>query len=146
MDERDAFALHLGRVSRGWRARLDGRLRPTGLTQARWSTLLQLSRVGGGMTQRELADRLGVEGATIGRILDALEKQGLVERRPVEGDRRAYHIHLTAAARPILKEINRIAASLRRELLGGISGPDLRRCMAVLQSIGERLEQRPEDR
>ncbi len=146
MDEREGFALHLGRVSRGWRARLDGRLRRTGLTQARWSTLLHLSRSRGGMTQRELADRLGVEGATIGRILDALEKQGLVERRPVEGDRRAYHIHLTAAAQPILKEINRIAASLRRELLAGISAPELRRCMAVLQSIGERLEKCPEDR
>jgi len=146
MDEREAFALHLGRVSRGWRARLDGRLRHTGLTQARWSTLLHLSLSGGGVTQRELADLLGVEGATIGRILDALEKQGLVERRPVDGDRRAYHIHLTAAAQPILKEINRIAASLRRELLGGISAQDLRRCVAVLQSIDERLEKRPEDR
>lgn len=146
MDEREAFALHLGRVSRGWRARLDGTLRPTGLTQARWSTLLHLSRSGGGVTQRELADRLGVEGATIGRILDALEKQGLVERRPVEGDRRAYHIHLTAAAQPILKEINRIAASLRRELLEGISARDLRTCIAVLQGIGARLEKRPEDR
>lgn len=146
MDEREAFALQLGRVSRGWRARLDDRLRATGLTQARWTTLLQLSRGGAGMTQRELADRVGVEGATIGRLLDALERQGLVERRSVNGDRRAYHIHLTAAAQPILKEINRIAASLRRELLAGISARDLRTCIAVLRGIGERLEKRPEDR
>jgi MarR family transcriptional regulator, transcriptional regulator for hemolysin len=145
MDEREVFAQHLGRVSRGWRARLDQRLRATGQTQARWSALLHLSRSGGGMTQRELADRLGIEGATIGRILDALEKQGLVERRPVEGDRRAYHIHLTAAAQPLLKEINRIAASLRRELLAGITAQDLRACIAVLRRVGERLEKRADD-
>lgn len=146
MDDREAFALHLGRVSRAWRARLDERLRCAGLTQARWHALWQLSLGGEGMTQRELADRVGVEGATIGRILDGLQKKGLIERRPVDGDRRAYHIHLTAAARPILEEINRIAASLRRELLAGASAAQLRTCIAVLQGIGKRLEKRPEER
>ncbi|TAK82277.1 MAG: MarR family transcriptional regulator [Betaproteobacteria bacterium] len=146
MDVREAFTLQLSRISRGWRARLDERLRDTGLTQARWTTLLHLARGAEGMTQRELARRLGVEGATIGRLLDGLEKQALIERRDVSGDRRAYHIHLTAAAQPVLKEINSIAASLRRELLAGISADDLTTCTAVLRDIGERLEKHPEDR
>lgn len=140
---REAFALQLSRVSRGWRARLDERLRATGLTQARWSALLHLARGAEGMTQRELARRLGVEGPTVGRLLDGLQKQGLIERRAVPGDRRAYHIHLTGAAQPVLREINRIAAALRRELLAGIAVKDLATCSAVLREIGERLEKRP---
>jgi MarR family transcriptional regulator, transcriptional regulator for hemolysin len=139
-DLREAFALQLARISRGWRARLDERLRGTGLTQARWSTLLDLARGGEGMTQRDLAERLGVEGATIGRLLDALEKQGLVERRPVKGDRRAYHVYLTAAARPILAQIDAVVDGLRAELLADISAAQLETCVAVLAGIGSRLD------
>lgn len=142
MDVEETFALTLARVSRSWRAALDARLRESGFTQARWYTLLQLSRGREGMSQRELAALVGVEGPTIGRLLDALEMQGLIERRPVNGDRRAYHIHLTAAAQPLLKEINRTATGLRRELLADIPAEDLDTCVTVLQGIGDRLEAR----
>ena len=142
MDDQESFALELARISRSWRATLDARLRDQGFTQARWYTLLQLSKGGERMTQRELADRVGVEGPTIGRLLDTLEKQGLIERRAVDGDRRANHIHLTAAAQPLLKEINRSVVTLRRELLGSISPADLGTCLTVLRSIGDRLEER----
>jgi MarR family transcriptional regulator for hemolysin len=140
MDLREAFALELGRVSRRWRTRLDERLKVTGLTQARWSTLLHLYRGGPCMTQRELAERAGIEGPTLVRLLDALEAQGLIERRPVEGDRRAKHIRLTDAAQPLLAQINGIAADLRREIFADLRAGDLRTGLAVLQSIGDRLE------
>lgn len=140
MDAREALALELARISRRWRARLDERLRHTGLTQARWSALLHLARGGEGLTQRELAERIGVEGPTIGRLLDALEAQGLIERRPVTGDRRAHHIHLTAAAQPVLAEISSIAAALRQEILADIPADDLAACLALLRTIGDRLE------
>ena len=142
MEREEAFAQALGRVSRGWRAALDARLRNCSFTQARWYALLHLSRGEPGMTQRELAARVGVEGPTIGRLLDTLERQGLIERRPVDGDRRANHIHLTEAAQPLLAEINHTVVSLRQELLEGISPGDLDTCMSVLQTIGDRLEQR----
>jgi MarR family transcriptional regulator for hemolysin len=141
MDTEETFALTLAQVSRSWRAALDARLRVSGFTQARWYTLLQLSR-GQGMTQRELAERVGVEGPTIGRLLDALEMQGLIERRPASADRRANRLHLTTAAQPLLKEINRAAAALRRDLLTGIPIEDLDTCVKVLKRIGDRLEQR----
>src|SRR5690606_9590629 len=140
MDPREAFALDLGRVSRRWRARLDERLKVTGLTQARWSTLLHLSRAGECLTQRELAARVGIEGPTLVRLLDALEAQGLIERLPVEGDRRANSIRLTEAAQPLLAQINRIAADLRREILAGVPVEDLETCQRVLRHIGDRLE------
>lgn len=135
-----AFVLQLSAVSRRWRAALDSRLRHTGLTQARWSALVQISRAGEALTQRELAVRIGVEGPTIGRLLDGLERQGLVERRAVRGDRRAHHTHLTAAARPLLKEITAIADGLRGELLAGIPAREIEVCTSVLARIAGRLE------
>ena len=139
-DIEETFALELARVSRSWRARLDERLRHTGLTQARWMALLVLSRAERRLTQRELAKRIGIEGPTLVRLVDALEQQGLVVRCPVESDRRAHHVCLTEIAAPILAEIDRIAAGLRHELLEGLSDRDIRTCVAALQLINARLD------
>ncbi|MFC7692871.1 MarR family transcriptional regulator [Paeniroseomonas aquatica] len=71
-----------------------------GLTEARWLALLALARGGDGMTQKDLAQRLLIEGPTLVRTLDWLERQGLVERRESTQDRRAKTLHLTVQATP----------------------------------------------
>ena len=139
MDTGAEFAVELGRISRRWRTRLDERLRQTGLTQARWIVLLQLSR-GGEMSQRDLAERIGVEGPTLVRVLDKLEDQGLVARRACEDDRRVKRIDLTPAARPVLDEITRISTQLRQELLADVPGAEIERALQVLKILGDRLE------
>lgn len=142
MPAREAFATELSNLGRRWRNRLNERLKHTGLTQARWSTLLLLSRAGGRVTQRELAELAAIEGPTLVRLLDALESQGLVERLPVADDRRAKHIRLTPSAKSLLEDINRIAADLRQEVLEGVQPADLETCLRVMRQIRERLEKR----
>lgn len=144
MEIRQEFTLELARAARTWRARLDERLRHTGLTQARWVTLAYLSLSGGGLTQRALAELVGVEGPTLGRCLDSLEAQGLIERRPDDRDRRAKLVHLTESAGPVLEEINHIAANLRHELLSEVTTEELLTCVAIFRSI-ERKMKRPEN-
>ena len=139
MDAGEQFALELGRVNRQWRKRLDERLRHTGLTQARWVVLLLLSR-SGPVPQKDLAEAVGVEGPTLVRVLDKLERQGLVERRASGADRRVKHVHLAPAAHPLLAEITTIAAALRRELLADVAAPDLHTAHQVLRAVGDRLE------
>ena len=139
MDLGVAFALELVRVSRRWRVRLDERVKHTGLTQARWITLLELSR-SGPMSQRELADKIGLEGPTVVRLLDALEKKGLAERRRCGGDRRVNKIHLSQAAQPLLQEITTISDNLRADILADISAADLSTAHRVLRLIGDQLE------
>ena len=63
MDLAATFASELVRVTRRWRTRADELLHLTGLTQARWITLLELAR-SGPMSQRDLAAKIGVEGPT----------------------------------------------------------------------------------
>jgi len=135
----EEFALELSRVSRRWRARLDERLKHTGLTQARWVTLLYLANTGP-VSQRELAGMIGIEGPTLVRLLDHLEQQGLIERRGSDADRRVNVIHLTDRAKPLLDEITRIAAELRRELLADIPAGDLAVAGRVLKAIADKLE------
>jgi len=135
----EQFAIEIGRVSRQWRKRLDERLKETGLTQARWLVLLHLSRAGP-LSQRELAEIVGIEGPTLVRLLDSLEGQGLVERRVGEDDRRVKQVHLTDAAGPLLVVISGIAVSLRKQALANIEEGELRAAWKVLRDIGDRLE------
>jgi len=94
---RDQFPLTNARVARRWRKLLDERLKDLGVTQARWFTMVCLQRGGGGLTQRELARLMTIENPTLVRLLDSLEEQGLIERRPSERDRRARLLYLTNA-------------------------------------------------
>jgi MarR family transcriptional regulator for hemolysin len=136
----ETFASELGRVHRKWRARLDDRLKDTGLTHARWHALLTIWRQQEPPpTQRELAQSLGIEGPTLVRILDALEKEGLIERCAAE-DRRAKFIKATKAARPLMAKIERIAGDLRTELLRDIPEEHLAIATGVLRDIGDKLE------
>lgn len=139
MNVGEQFAIELGRVNRQWRKRLDERLKESGLTQARWLVLLHLSRTGP-LSQRDLAELIGVEGPTLVRVLDKLEHQGLVERRVCGDDRRVKRVHLAQAARPVLADITSIATALRKELLAQVDDDELRAAWKVLKDIGDRLE------
>ncbi|MFZ5719121.1 MAG: MarR family transcriptional regulator [Pseudomonadota bacterium] len=127
-------------VHRRWRARLDERLRQTGLTQSRWQLLLVLSKAGGGLLQRELAERVGIEASTLVRQLDGLQRDGLIIREPVAGDRRAKLVRLEPGAEPVLEKITGVADALRDQILNGVPNDDLATTLSVLRHISERLE------
>ncbi len=112
-------------------------MRPLGMSQATWRTLFWLERHGEGITQRALAEYMGIEGPTLVRLLDNLERSGLVERRPSPTDRRANTLHLTSKARPVLKTINRIADELRAEFLEGLDDEALRITRDVMLRMAE---------
>src|SRR4029450_4861974 len=104
-------------------------------TRARWGTLYWIKVFGDSVNQPALADRIGVEQPTLGRVLRDLEAEGLIERLPGKDDRRAKVIRLTAAAKPGMGEIERIQNTVRAKLLKGISANDLSTCMSVFANI-----------
>lgn len=138
--ERERIGLDLGRLARLWRARLDERLAPLGLTQAKWVILLHLDRCGGHLPQRELVIRVGVEGPTLVRVLDGLERRGLIERRDCPTDRRSKIVTLTPAAAPLIAQIAAIAGALREEALAGLDDDALSACHAALRRMAANLE------
>ncbi len=140
MTDEHRFGMQLGHLTRGWRAELDRRLADLGLSQARWLVLLRLARFAEPPTQRELAQSVGVEGPTLARLLDSLEKQGLVQRQAVLEDRRAKKILLSDTALPLIEKIENIANVLRIELFEGVSEEDLRVSMRVHSQILANLE------
>lgn len=129
--KREKIGPQLSRISRRWRAKLDERLGRLGLTQAKGITLLYLSRAGGSLPQGDLAERVGVEGPTLVRILDGLERKGLIERRVNPDDRRTNSVHITPEAEQTVGEILSIAAEVRDTVLSGVSDEEL----AVLEGV-----------
>jgi MarR family transcriptional regulator for hemolysin len=127
-------------VSKRWRQLLQIALRETGAQKAGWQTLFWLSLSGSAATQRELARRIGVRESTIARALDALEEQGLVERKASSDDRRVNAVALTDAAQPAIAEINSKAKELRDQVLSQIDPGDLDVAVRVLGQIAERLD------
>jgi MarR family transcriptional regulator for hemolysin len=136
----EQLGMAIGEVARCWRTKLNERLRPLGLSQARWMVLLHLSKRGDGVVQKELAEWLGIEGPTLVRILDRMTEDGWIERRESTTDRRAKTVHLTEQSFAIIKQINKVAAQLRGEFLADIEPADIEACMRVLQHIKQTAE------
>ena len=136
----EQLGMTIGEVARYWRTKLNERLRPLGLSQARWMVLLHLSKRGDGVVQKDLAEWLSIEGPTLVRILDGMTKDGWIERHESPSDRRAKTVHLTKQSCVIIKRINKIAAQLRSELLTGIDPADAEACMRVLLQIKQTAE------
>jgi MarR family transcriptional regulator for hemolysin len=129
------FSQGLTFVARRWRNLMNEELRAVGQSQARWGTLYWIAVFGDTVNQTELADRIGVEQPTLGRVLRDLEAEGLIERAAGSSDRRAKVIRLTPAAKPVMKQINRIQDAVRARLLRGIDPEDLTVCMSVFAQI-----------
>ncbi|MDK8462376.1 MarR family transcriptional regulator [Marinobacter sp. SS13-12] len=137
---RDQFPFAVARVTRRWRKLLDERLKDLGVTQARWTTMVYLQKGGEGLTQRELARLMAIENPTLVRLLDSLEQQGLIERRPCPNDRRARRLHLTPDGTEFMNVLTERAAKLREEMLEGISDEDIEGAVAVFHKIMENAE------
>ena len=75
-------------------------LRAIGLSIPQFDVLSTLTEREG-LSQQELANRLYVTKGNVSGLIDRLVESGLVERRPLEGDRRSHALHLTRAGRAL---------------------------------------------
>ena len=137
----ETFGPLLHGTARAWRLKLDERLRPLGMTQAKWRTLLHLSLVNRPITQAEIAGRLGIEEPTLVNLLHRLEDAGWVKRESSAEDRRCKWVKLQRRAQRVIGTIDQAATQLRQELISDIPPRDLDVCMRVLEMIRTKAEQ-----
>ena len=135
------FGFRVARIARRLRQAVDSELGAYGLTEATWRPLAYVGRLGEGVRQRELAAALGIEGPSLVRLLDSLERRGLIVRREHKGDRRVRGIYLTPPGRELQRRVLRISDTIQQRLLAAIRPADLVACERVLGVIERALEE-----
>lgn len=97
---------------------------------------LRLLSVNDGVSQRDLADMLHVARPTVTKMLQGMEKSGLVERRPDQADQRLTRVYLTAAGRRAAKEMGVVAAGYVNATIATLPEADRRELARLLEELG----------
>jgi MarR family transcriptional regulator, transcriptional regulator for hemolysin len=117
---------------------VERRLQATGGSLVTWLILQTLGEQEGEL-QRQLAERLCIEGPTMTRHLDRLEADGLIERRPDPVDRRGTRVHPTELGRQRLHDMREVMERSERDLLAGLTADDIDRFEALLKRVRENI-------
>lgn len=126
-------------LGRRWRKTLDNQLAAQGLSDAVWTPLVHLHRLGDGISQTELASAVGLDGSSLVRLLDALVAQGLIERQAHASDRRIKLVHLTAAGRRTAGSIRKRLAAIEDELLADLDDATANTVLRAFEQIEARI-------
>jgi MarR family transcriptional regulator for hemolysin len=117
---------------------VERRLQATGGSLVTWLILQTLGEQEGEL-QRQLAERLCIEGPTMTRHLDRLEADGLIERRPDRADRRGTRVHPTQAGRERLHAMREVMERSEQDLLDGLTAAEIDQFEAMLKRVRENV-------
>jgi DNA-binding MarR family transcriptional regulator len=135
-----AAVLAMIRIVRSFTEATTRMAREHDLNLPRLEVLLCLSD-GEGISQQELSERLLVTKGNVCMTLQAMEAEGLVERRTDEADQRAHRLYMTNAGRQRLAKTKPAREALMARTLGGLSPDEYR----TLRKLLGRIEQTFDD-
>jgi DNA-binding MarR family transcriptional regulator len=133
--------LHLLRTGDAVFRVINGHLHEHGISQGRFTVMMLLwVEEEAALTPAELADRAMVTRATITGLLDTMERDGLIERRPCDHDRRMLRVSLTKTAQAQLKQI--LPEHFRRmaELLIPLKPSERKTLLALLRKVATQAD------
>ncbi|MEE4539098.1 MAG: MarR family transcriptional regulator [Erythrobacter sp.] len=136
--EADEIVFLVEEVPRKLRKVFDASTAKFGLSRTQWRAIAYLYR-SPGLTQTELARHLDLERASVGHVIDQLEKAHFVERRSIEGNRRVWSLHLLPKAIEILPSLRLEADAIYTQLLTGISATELATVKNLLVKLSGNL-------
>jgi MarR family transcriptional regulator for hemolysin len=118
---------------------LDTELRDkVGITFGQWKVIVTLMNENG-LTQKEIADKLGLEGPTLIPIIDKLEKDGLVIRKVGAEDRRINRIYYTEKSEASWDKMLECALRIRQISVKNIPEQNIDIMRNVLNKIWQNL-------
>jgi len=125
--------LHL--TAHAWRLAIDRRLKGNGLSMNSWLAVATIASENEPMTQKALAQVLGLEEASVVPLIDRLVRKNLVQRVQPEEDRRKRLLLVTEQGSEVFRRVKIEADALRNELLANIDEQDLAVTEKVLQQL-----------
>jgi MarR family transcriptional regulator, transcriptional regulator for hemolysin len=135
---REPLGLYLTKVSRIVSRAFDDALAEAGGSLPVWLVLISLkSRQLA--SQRELADAVGIQGATLSHHLNAMEAAGLVTRRRDPRNRRLHVVELTPDGDALFFRLREVASAFDQRLRAGLAGQDVDQLEALLARLRENV-------
>ncbi len=126
-------------TAKAFQRSLDVELRKNvGVTLGQWRVVWALM-LQPGLTQKDLAEKVGIEGATLVPIIDKMEKENLLKRKPDSNDRRANRIYLTPKADSLWESMIECAIRIRKSSTKNISDADMQLTLETLRKISKNL-------
>jgi MarR family transcriptional regulator for hemolysin len=114
-----------------------------GVSEAAAAPLLWIERLGNDVRQNALAEAVGIEGASLVRLLDELQASGLITREPDPADRRANAVNLTEAGWAVVHEVNDALMALRLEVFTSVPRKDIEATLRVFEAIESAAAETP---
>ncbi len=140
IDIRLIFAIMNGKVSSAINRKLQRNFSAAGIsiTPEQWTVMLHLAERDG-VTQQQLCNAVYKDKPSMTRLIDAMERANLVERRPDPHDRRANTVHLTAHGHEVKERAQKTALVTLKEALRGLRLDDLRTCQGAMRTVFENI-------
>jgi DNA-binding MarR family transcriptional regulator len=135
------FAVINGKVSSAINRCMHRDFRNAGLeiTPEQWTILMFLWQ-NDGVTQKTISDATYKDKPSITRLIDNLEKQGLVTRSQNTKDRRSNKIFLTKKGQELYPTVKKITLKTMQEGLNGLTEKDISQAQYLLKKIFENLQ------
>ncbi|WP_166285257.1 MarR family winged helix-turn-helix transcriptional regulator [Candidatus Nitrosotalea sp. FS] len=138
-DFENSMGFVVNMTAKAFQKSFDIELRKTaGVSLSQWRVVGALV-IQPGLTQKEIADKVGIEGATLVPIIDKMEKEGLLKRKPDSSDRRVNRIYLTQKADSLWESMVECALKIRKSSTKNISENDIQTTLETLRKISQNL-------
>lgn len=134
------LGLRLAGTAKAVSQAFDDALAAVGGSRPSWLVLMSL-KVRSVANQRELAEAVGIRGATLTQHLDAMESRGLLTRRRSPENRRVHLVELTADGEAAFHRMRRAATAFDERLHRNID-PDQ---TAQLEQLLDRMRSNAQD-
>jgi MarR family transcriptional regulator for hemolysin len=122
--EVEPIGLEVARTAKVLSRAFDDGLAAAGGSLPTWLVLVSLM-AGRHGSQRDLADAVGIEGATLTHHLNRMEAAGLVTRRRDPGNRRVHQVELTPDGEATFRSLRGHVADFDRQLRAGFTNDEL---------------------
>ena len=127
---------HIGRARRTIVEAIDQELAPLDISHAQWIVVMLLGD-GAASTAAELCKILIYDPGAMTRLLDRLEKKGVLRRVRTADDRRAVRLELTADGSKLYPRILQALVQVFNRLLRGFTKSEVRQLEQLLARMAE---------
>jgi len=139
-DYQDRIGFIVKSTAKAFESAFDQQLRrKTDITVTQSRVIGTLALVKDGMTQKEIANTIGIEAPTIVPIIDKLEEQGIVIRKLDHNDRRNNLIFLTGKSEAKWELIIECALELEKASRQGLREEELETTKKTLHKIAQNV-------